>query len=49
VRNMAVLRMLVDGDGRAVTPEEAVASWREVAGKVMPICTLLALAAVGEG
>ena len=40
--------MLVEGQ-RPLSPDEALASWHELAGRVVPICAVLMVLAVGEG
>jgi hypothetical protein len=48
IKNLAASRMLVSATGQPLTPDEALQSWYELGGKIVPICVLLVLAAMGE-
>jgi hypothetical protein len=49
IRNLAASRMIVDSKGHPLTPDEAIESWRGLSSKVVPICFVLGLIALGEG
>jgi hypothetical protein len=48
VKNLAGARMLVSTTGQPLTPDDALQSWYELGGKIIPICIALTVAALGE-
>jgi hypothetical protein len=49
IRNLAASQMLVDQEARPLSGDEAMANWHQLSSKVVPICVVLSMIAIGEG
>lgn len=49
IRNLAASQMLVDQQGHPLSGDEAMANWHQLSSKVVPICVVLSMIALGEG